>query len=555
MSRMVVFIRSCMFIMFITISPLHSYTNFPFPQAQDFKGCIKPALSQEQLNKDVISFYEKFKKGDGKYRGYLRHYSKPCDSIYYIAGESTGDVPESWGKVKGISNSEATGYGMIIFALMGGHDKKAQLYFNGLLDLYLSHKSSLKNNTMSWIIPEKCIDSLEKSTSATDGDLDIAYGLILAYKQWGSQQRDYIGMARALINDIIAYDIGSTSKRLLLGDWNKGLQGGPGLKENRYNESCTRPSDWLLNHLKLFKEVDGLSNPQQLDAAIAEIQRILPIVQNQKTGLVPDFVEDINAQPKPVVCDICNESGTCSFLEGEDDNDYYYNACRVPWRLTTDFAHYNTAVVKTSLTLINQWSTKLPKNKATEQWPEQIWHGYTLDGKRLRKDEEYTWDLAFVSPLITALIIDPAYKNKLTLGWNFMKANFSGDHTASEGWSGYFSDAITLLCMLLISGNWFNPMLTPSWQDTISYTAGSDVLFHEKRYRCGNATKGENPETNASGVWKIISRFDGPQPWEAGQNYPKGTTVLHGGNSWKAIENSLGKMPADSAKQFWKRIK
>jgi len=119
---------------------LYSAPNLPFPQGVDFEGCIKPEISQEQMNQDILEFYEKWKTGatidEVNYPGYLFQYPGPLEGMYYINADATGEdeKPENWGKVGGTTQSEATGYGMIIFALMAGSDKDAQSYFNGLRD-------------------------------------------------------------------------------------------------------------------------------------------------------------------------------------------------------------------------------------------------------------------------------------------------------------------------------------------------------------------------------------------------------------------------------------
>lgn len=211
-----------------SLSPflLYGDQNFPFPQEINFNGCIKPAITQEELNKDIITFYEQFKFGNDSYPGYLFHYPSPDDHIYYINAGYTGEIPEGWNGIGAASQSEATGYGMIIFALMAGYDSEAQRYFDGLFNLYLTYKSNLNNYAMSWIVPEIYDPGLPRSASATDGDLDIAYALVLAHHQWGSADRDYIGAAKNIINNgILEYDISHTTKRLLLGDWNRGLDG------------------------------------------------------------------------------------------------------------------------------------------------------------------------------------------------------------------------------------------------------------------------------------------------------------------------------------------
>lgn len=549
-------ILTCLFIFTIFQPSIHADVNFPFPQENNFNECIKPDISQKQLNEHIVEFYEQVKFGNESYSGYLYNYPAPNDNLYCIKAGYTGSTPESWGDIGAITQSEANGYGMIIFALMAGYDPEAQTYFNGLLDLYLAHRSTICNSGMSWIIPSVIDPELERDASATDGDFDIAYALILAHNQWGSSNRDYLNIARDLINEsVLQYDISQETKRILLGDWNRGLAGGHTGSSymDRFNETCTRPSDWMVSHLRTFKTVPGIFNPELLDDAINEVYRILPLVQNPQTGLVPDFVEDIDGHPQPVICNLGDE-GYLYFLEAPTDDDYSYNACRVPLRIAADFAHHTSKKAKKALYKINNWSTSLPVENEYERWPEQIWHGYELDGTRLDPDAEWSWDLCFVSPLVTSLIIDPDKQEKLTDGWNFIRNNFSGDHTIEEGWSGYYSDVLTLLSMLLISGNWFDPTDIIDWNGQIAYRCGEEVMYNEKRYKAKWWTKGECPENNNSGVWKIVTVPSHYHNWMASQVYVNGDMVVFNENVYRARWWTMNDEPYSSEYGPWELI-
>src|SRR5262245_61265494 len=99
-----------------------------------------------------------------------------------------------------ITTSEAHGYGMILFALMAGYDADAKKYFDGMFNMYDKHRSTGNSNLMSWIIDQSESTSAD-SDSATDGDMDIAYALLLAHYQWGSSGAiNYIDHAKRIIN-------------------------------------------------------------------------------------------------------------------------------------------------------------------------------------------------------------------------------------------------------------------------------------------------------------------------------------------------------------------
>jgi endo-1,4-beta-D-glucanase Y len=79
---------------------------------------------------------------------------------------------------------------------MAGHDAKAQELFDGLYQVFRSQPSNLNRQLMAWAIGSDC-KAIQPATSATDGDLDIAFALLLANRQWGSAGTiDYAGEAR-----------------------------------------------------------------------------------------------------------------------------------------------------------------------------------------------------------------------------------------------------------------------------------------------------------------------------------------------------------------------
>lgn len=147
--------------------------RFPFPQHRAYApDTIRPNhLSQTEQDDDVRTFYdygkERYLKAAGTTPG--------GDPLYRIAfGSSAPDV--------NVTVSEGQGYGMIIVALMAGHDAQAQTYFDDLRRFARANPSGVDSRLMTWRVP---IDG-NGNTSAFNGDAAIAYALLLADKQWGS---------------------------------------------------------------------------------------------------------------------------------------------------------------------------------------------------------------------------------------------------------------------------------------------------------------------------------------------------------------------------------
>ena len=120
-----------------------------------------------ELDQAVRNFYDAWKSS------YL---AAGCgDGRYYVKVE----IDES------MTVSEAHGYGMVISAYLAGYDSDAQVIFDGLYRFFADHPSAGSSDLMAWSQDYGC-DSNQGEYSATDGDLDIAYALLLADKQWGS---------------------------------------------------------------------------------------------------------------------------------------------------------------------------------------------------------------------------------------------------------------------------------------------------------------------------------------------------------------------------------
>ena len=86
---------------------------------------------------------------------------------------------------------EAIGFGMILTAYFG--DQKE---FDGLYKFYQSKRTENANHMMAWNV--SC-DGINDPGSATDGDIDVAFALIVASNQW---QGDYLQEAKDVIQVI-----------------------------------------------------------------------------------------------------------------------------------------------------------------------------------------------------------------------------------------------------------------------------------------------------------------------------------------------------------------
>ncbi|MCQ6547176.1 glycosyl hydrolase family 8, partial [Bacillus wiedmannii] len=380
----------------------------PFPQQVNYAGVIKPNhVTQESLNASVRSYYDNWKKK------YLKNDLSSLPGGYYVKGEITGDADG----FKPLGTSEGQGYGMIITVLMAGYDSNAQKIYDGLFKTARTFKSSQNPNLMGWVVADSK-KAQGHFDSATDGDLDIAYSLLLAHKQWGSHGTvNYLKEAQDMITKGIKTSNVTNNNRLNLGDWDS------------KNSLDTRPSDWMMSHLRAFYEFTGDKTWLTVINNLYDVYTQFSNKYSQNTGLISDFV--VKNPPQPAPKDFLDES--------EYTNAYYYNASRVPLRIVMDYAMYGEKRSKVISDKVSSWI----QNK-TNGNPSKIVDGYQLNGSNIGSYPT----AVFVSPFIAASITDSNNQKWVNSGWDWMKNKRES----------YFSDSYNLLTMLFITGNWWKPV-------------------------------------------------------------------------------------------------
>ena len=355
---------------------------------------------------------------------YLRKNPYVADETQYYVFYGEQEYAEAHTTVE-VTVSEAHGYGMLIAVLMADYDSEARDIFDGMYRYYLAHPSSIGPHLMAWQQSDNgtaLVDS-NGADSATDGDLDIAYALLLADTVWGSSGGiNYRQAAELVINDIMKYDVSSDDSILRLGDWAYDVS-----KNDKYY-TATRASDFIMQYFPVFYNVTGDARWMQLyDTTYGIINHF---VEKYQTGLLPDFIiKDKSGEwiPAPAY-----------FLENENDGVYEYNSCRVPWRISTDAIVGNNADAKKYAETVNAFFVKETGGK-----PEKIMAGYTPDGKAVAD-----WDdLCFTAPLM-------------------LSAKAAGDTEFHDtirkavidtGMDSYFGNTIAMLCLITDDGGWLVP--------------------------------------------------------------------------------------------------
>ena len=315
--------------------------------------------------------------------------------------------------------SEGAGYGMLLSVLMAGHDAQARSLFEGLFRVVRSHPAYSTGfpALMEWRLNNDCTGAGD-GWNAMDGDLDIAMALLMADKQWGSSGAvNYRAEALRTIAALKAFNMTPDG-------FTKGLPSG----------NNNRTSDYMITHFKAFKRATG---DTFWDAASDKAFYLLNVMQNTyapNTGLIPDFVINTGTNPAPSTGFI----GDGNAMEGF----YYWNACRLPWRLASD---YVTSGDTRSKLVTGKLMDFL--NSSTGGRPLGIAMGYKLDGTPLTNNPDYAAP-AFVGPATAGALVDARFQPFLNSLWSY-----STTHLATS----YYDTELQLLSLIVASGNWWNP--------------------------------------------------------------------------------------------------
>jgi len=401
-------------------SSLFSQTpRYPFPQNKSyFEGTVKPAKDPTtKQEKAITHFYNMWKNA------YVRHDCADAEQYYVLNDE--GNVK---GKGTTICVSEGQGYGMQIVVLMAGYDKDAQTIFDGMYEFADAHPSTKSPFLMSWSILKGCITNTYglNQTSATDGDLDIALSLLMADNQWGSNGKiNYRAAALNIVSAILKHEVNSKEHTILLSDANV---------EGDYDFNDIRSSDFMPAHLRVFNK---FYPNDEWTKVIDKMYQVFGSIQNEyskKTGLLPDFIIYRNGKYAPA---------KRNYMESRHDGAYYYNACRVPFRVAVDYLIYGEPRAKKLLNPISDWI-----QRRTSKNPDKMWAGYNLDGSPIR-GHDYTVP-AFLCPFAIGSMLDKKNQQWVNDCWDYINDFEFKDYL-------YFDNTLQMLSMLLLTGNYWLP--------------------------------------------------------------------------------------------------
>ena len=301
--------------------------------------------------------------------------------------------------------SEGIGYGMLLSAYYG--DK---ISFDGLWQYYTSHTNG--NGLMNWKI-QGCTSITTGQNGATDAELDVAFALVVADKQWGG----YTTAATSLITKIKTYETAIVGGLHILkpGDAFGGA-------------TCTNASYFSPAYYRVFAAV------VPADAAYWQNMARDTYIQlaanaNPITGLVSDWQRADNGTPGDAGC------GANFAFQGKR---YSYDACRTPWRIGIDYLWGHTGA--------KPWLDKLTAfvQGTAVGGIANVKDGYEQNGTLTGQYH----NVPFVGGFAVA-----AMANGQTAANTFA----TDLKTINPQYDGYFGSSLRALYMLALTGNFWNP--------------------------------------------------------------------------------------------------
>ncbi|WP_020664858.1 glycosyl hydrolase family 8 [Amycolatopsis benzoatilytica] len=367
----------------------------PFPAHVTYQTGVLPSASASERDAAVKKQYDSWKTK------FLR---KACGGTFVVAAEDTHNN----GMV-----SEGQGYGMNIVPLMAGYDPDAKAIFDDMWKFVQAHTDG--KGLLQWIIDGKTCKYDDDGTpdSATDGDLDVGYGLLLADKQWGG----YTAAAKDWLGKIYQHDVAPDGHLRIADDT---------------GDDDTRPSDFMLDHLRAFAKFDTAHDWNKVITRTEQVITQFTANYSPNANLLSDFVVGAGgSSPKPA---------DPNKHEGPYDNIVSYNSVRVPWHMGTDALLYGGKVA----TDVAKKEAASYKSKSGGN-PSKIYPTVKLDGTPTNTGDQSETAPNSVGP--AAMVSgDQAFTDAL---WKFMATNPYDD--------AYYGETIKMLCYLVMSGNYWAP--------------------------------------------------------------------------------------------------
>jgi endo-1,4-beta-D-glucanase Y len=375
--------RAALFVVSLTLlSATLAAQTFPFPQNATYAYGIKPmgrnhGDAQEAYN----DWKSRFVTSDGA-GGYQR--------VFYDENPQEAH----W------TVSEGIGYGMLLAVNMAERSLFDNLWLYSRL-----HENA--NGLMKWKI--RADGTPQAQDSATDADEDMAFALLCADKQWGSEGAiNYLQEAITIIDNIYDHEVDQVTFALKPGDaWG--------------SRSTANPSYLVPAYYRFFR------NATQDDRWLSVAQKSYDILQaaaHPSTGLLPNW---------------CLPNGGSDPQGPLNGYDYGYDATRTPWRIALDYLWFGIVEARTRTDKLTAF--------ANSKGIINVKDGYLRDGTLTGSYH----NSAFVGPFAAGSMAAPAFQSFCDAAYQ-ENVRIRGDN--------YFNASLKVLTLLLLTGNFMNPCPT-----------------------------------------------------------------------------------------------
>jgi hypothetical protein len=295
---------------------------------------------------------------------------------------------------------------------------------------------------MNWLYKD-CETGNNQKNGATDADIDIAFALVVASKQWPKDEK-YLSLANDLIDRLQQYNFTECDGLIVQkpGDAFGGC-------------SCTNPSYYAPAYYRVFSDLKRKNNEASralfwLNAA-KDSYVILNKNAHPETGLVYAWTNADGKDPKDCYYEV---SGSGTY------NSYQYDACRVPWRLANDYLWFGNKEAEAFTQKITNFVTKpIYKQSAPNG---NIWYGaggienvvdgYWPNGLRRINPDKPSWGHRHTSPFVGSFVLSSMSSNNQLIVDEFM------EELSKLKIERYYESCLHVLYTFLASGNYWNPM-------------------------------------------------------------------------------------------------
>gem|GEM_PF-740498 len=346
--------------------------RFPFPQNVRYPHGVQ---STKVTNDFVKNWYENWKKNR----------LVACNGNLMPAADSSS-----------ISKVEAQGFAMVAVAYMGDKD-----VFDKLYNFYLSKTSSAGCGLSGW---QTNCGGVQDSGAATDGDIDVASGLVVAHWQW--PDAGYDAKAKTLLTNLRKMLVECSGKWAVY----------PGCGGGRPWGGCNE-TDISYYSPAFFRYFAKFSGDQAWSKLADDTQTIRDAAANATTGLVPDW-QSVSGTPGA----------------GSRSGNYAFDAIRAPYKQCLDYLWHGTPAALNWCKKISSWAYGIGVG--------QIKDGYQLNGTQTSNNH----NMAAVGSLAVASM---ANTQEIADAFVAESAKLRDDY--------WYSSYLGNLYLLAMSGNMWNP--------------------------------------------------------------------------------------------------